>query len=33
MHEMEEETKRVSELRDKLETALLKIEEAYVNGR
>ena len=30
--EMEEETKRVIKLRDKLETALLKIEEAYLNG-
>lgn len=32
MNEMEEETKRVSKLRDKLENALLKIEEAYLNG-
>ena len=32
MNEMEEETKRISTLRDKLETALMKIEEAYVNG-
>jgi cysteine desulfurase len=32
MNEMEEETKRVSKLRDKLETSLLKIEEAYLNG-
>lgn len=32
MNEMEEETKRVSKLRDKLETELLKIEEAYLNG-
>ena len=31
-NEMEEETKRVSALRDKLETALMKIEEAYING-
>jgi cysteine desulfurase len=31
-NEMEEETKRVSKLRDKLENALLKIEEAYLNG-
>src|SRR5580765_5664576 len=30
--EMEEETKRVSALRDHLETELLKLEEAYVNG-
>ncbi len=30
--EMEEDTKRISKLRDKLENALLKIEEAYVNG-
>jgi len=30
--EMEEDTKRISKLRDKLETALLKLEEAYVNG-
>jgi cysteine desulfurase len=30
--EMEEETKRVSALRDKLENALLKIEESYLNG-
>ena len=32
MNEMEEETARVSKLRDKLETELLKIEEAYLNG-
>lgn len=32
MNEMEAEGKRLSVLRDKLETALLKIEEAYVNG-
>ena len=32
MHEMESETKRLSALRDKLEKALLKIEESYVNG-
>jgi cysteine desulfurase len=32
MTEMEEETKRVSKLRDKLETSLLKIEESYLNG-
>lgn len=32
MHEMEEETKRVSALRDKLQNALLKIEESYLNG-
>ncbi len=30
--EMESETERVSKLRDKLENALLKLEEAYVNG-
>ena len=32
MLEMESEAKRLSALRDKLETALLKLEEAYVNG-
>lgn len=32
MQEMESETIRVSALRDKLENALLKLEEAYVNG-
>ena len=32
LNEMEEETKRLSALRDKLENALVKIEEAYVNG-
>ncbi len=32
MHEMEAEGKRLSVLRDKLENALLQIEEAYVNG-
>lgn len=32
MNEMTEETTRVSKLRDKLESALLKIEEAYLNG-
>jgi len=32
MNEMEEETKRISALRDKLETALMKTEEAYING-
>ncbi len=32
MEEMEAETKRVSALRDKLENALLKLEESYVNG-
>ena len=32
MNEMEEETKRVSALRDKLENALTKIEESYING-
>jgi cysteine desulfurase len=31
-NEMEEETARVSKLRDKLENELLKIEEAYLNG-
>ncbi|TKK72054.1 IscS subfamily cysteine desulfurase [Ilyomonas limi] len=30
--EMEEESKRISKLRDKLENALLQIEESYVNG-
>ena len=30
--DMEEDTKRISLLRDKLETNLLKLEEAYVNG-
>ena len=32
MNEMEEETKRLSALRDKLETELMTIEEAYING-
>ena len=32
LNEMEQETKRVSALRDKLETALMKTEEAYING-
>ena len=32
LNEMEEETARVSKLRDKLENALLQIEEAYLNG-
>jgi cysteine desulfurase len=32
MQEMEQDTKRLSALRDKLETALLEIEEAYLNG-
>ncbi len=32
MNEMEEEGKRLSKLRDKLENALLSIEEAYLNG-
>ncbi len=32
INEMEEETKRVSALRDKLQTALLKVEESYLNG-
>jgi cysteine desulfurase len=30
--DMEEDTKRIGKLRDKLETELLKLEEAYVNG-
>ncbi|MBS1626678.1 MAG: IscS subfamily cysteine desulfurase [Bacteroidetes bacterium] len=30
--EMEEDTKRISQLRNKLENALLQLEEAYVNG-
>lgn len=32
LNEMEEETARVSKLRDKLQTELLKIEESYLNG-
>ncbi len=32
MQEMESDTKRISRMRDKLETELLKLEEAYVNG-
>jgi len=32
MNEMESEAKRLSKLRDKLENALLEIEESYVNG-
>ena len=32
MNEMETETARIIKLRDKLETSLLKIEEAYLNG-
>ncbi len=32
MLEMESDTKRISKLRDKLESALLLLEEAYVNG-
>lgn len=32
MNEMEEETVRVSKLRDKLQAELLKIEESYLNG-
>lgn len=32
MNEMEEETKRVSALRDKLQNELLKVEESYLNG-
>ena len=32
MNEMEEEAKRVSKLRDKLQTELMKVEESYLNG-
>ena len=32
MNEMEADAQRLSKLRDKLENALLKLEEAYVNG-
>src|SRR5207245_8532627 len=32
MNEMEQETARISKLRDKLEHTLLQIEEAYLNG-
>lgn len=32
MQNMEEDTKRISKLRDKLEIELMKLEEAYVNG-
>ena len=32
MLDMEEDTKRISILRDKLETELMKLEEAYING-
>ena len=32
LNEMEEETKRVSQLRDKLQTELMKVEESYLNG-
>ena len=32
MHDMEEDTKRISKLRNKLETELMKLEEAYING-
>lgn len=32
MNEMEQDAKKLSALRDKLETSLLKLEEAYVNG-
>lgn len=32
LNEMKEETARISKLRDKLENALLQIEEAYLNG-
>ena len=32
LNEMEEETARISKLRDKLQTELLKVEESYLNG-
>ncbi len=32
MQDMESDTKRISKLRDKLETELMKLEEAYING-
>jgi cysteine desulfurase len=32
MHEMEAESKRLSTLRDKIENALMEIEETYLNG-
>jgi cysteine desulfurase len=32
MQDMEADTKRISKLRDKLETELMKLEEAYING-
>lgn len=32
MQDMDEDTKRISKLRDKLETELMKLEEAYING-
>jgi cysteine desulfurase len=32
MNEMEEDTKRISKMRDHLETELMKLEEAYING-
>jgi cysteine desulfurase len=32
IHEMAEETARISKLRDKLQTELLKVEESYLNG-
>jgi len=32
MQDMEEDTKRIGKLRDKLETELMKLEEAYING-
>jgi cysteine desulfurase len=32
MNEMEEEAKRLSKMRDRLEAELLKVEESYVNG-
>ena len=32
MNEMEEEARRLSTMRDRLETALMQLEEAYVNG-
>jgi cysteine desulfurase len=32
MNEMEEDNKRISKLRDKLQTELMKVEESYLNG-
>jgi len=32
MQDMEADTKRISKLRDKLETEMMKLEEAYING-